>query len=522
MAEIIRFQLRRDSAANWAAANPVLADGEPGIEKDTRRQKIGDGVSTWNELGYSDIPEELVAQTLSAASETAENASSAVLARTGAEAAREGAESAAARAEAVPTTTDEIVRELITDPTSLARGELNATYASKASVDAIPATYTTRAANVSRRGARFAHLGDSLSTTVSGGGNTHWAWLTPLLLKGQLVHVLNAGIGGNTSAQILARVPDVIASGVRYCTVLAGANDHNAATTKANLPQIYDALVGAGIEPIPVLMMPNNADTELPIIAEVNAWISDYAERRGWLVLDAHTPLVDQATGKFKAGHFFDGTHPNETGHIALGRAFAAQLTNRLGGWTPKLTNYVSDPLNVGGEGIMVTPNASDPNKSITWSTAFASGTAPAATVSLVPATTADGITGKWQRISLAVGNNGKYLFRRSTNAGASTFAVGDKMRMAFRLRTAGHEGNLSQTTVSIGFSGADASTILYPIRSWSADVDGTFVEEFTIPAGTTAMVMEFTAQSTVAIAGAATSDLGALTITNLTKRGVV
>lgn len=45
-----RFQQRRDTSANWTAKNPVLADGEFGIEKDTGIVKFGNGVSTWNQL----------------------------------------------------------------------------------------------------------------------------------------------------------------------------------------------------------------------------------------------------------------------------------------------------------------------------------------------------------------------------------------------------------------------------------------------------------------------------------------
>jgi len=48
-----RIQLRRDTAASWAAANPVLLAGEVGVETDTRRLKIGDGQSSWGELEYS-------------------------------------------------------------------------------------------------------------------------------------------------------------------------------------------------------------------------------------------------------------------------------------------------------------------------------------------------------------------------------------------------------------------------------------------------------------------------------------
>ena len=50
MADII--QLRRDTAANWVTANPVLHDGEIGIETDTRKRKCGNGTTAWNSLPY--------------------------------------------------------------------------------------------------------------------------------------------------------------------------------------------------------------------------------------------------------------------------------------------------------------------------------------------------------------------------------------------------------------------------------------------------------------------------------------
>jgi hypothetical protein len=47
-----RIILRRDSASNWTANNPVLLSGEPGYETDTKKLKIGDGVSVWSSLNY--------------------------------------------------------------------------------------------------------------------------------------------------------------------------------------------------------------------------------------------------------------------------------------------------------------------------------------------------------------------------------------------------------------------------------------------------------------------------------------
>ena len=48
-----KIQLRRDTAAVWASVNPTLALGEPGVETDTYKVKVGDGTSDWNTLPYS-------------------------------------------------------------------------------------------------------------------------------------------------------------------------------------------------------------------------------------------------------------------------------------------------------------------------------------------------------------------------------------------------------------------------------------------------------------------------------------
>jgi len=48
----VRIQLRNDLATNWTTKNPILAQGEIGIESDSRKLKIGDGTTTWNHLIY--------------------------------------------------------------------------------------------------------------------------------------------------------------------------------------------------------------------------------------------------------------------------------------------------------------------------------------------------------------------------------------------------------------------------------------------------------------------------------------
>jgi hypothetical protein len=52
----VRIQFRRGTATQWAAANPTLAAGELGLETDTSKYKIGDGLTVWNSLSYSSLP----------------------------------------------------------------------------------------------------------------------------------------------------------------------------------------------------------------------------------------------------------------------------------------------------------------------------------------------------------------------------------------------------------------------------------------------------------------------------------
>lgn len=47
-----RILLRNDVATAWSTANPVLMKGEIGIETDTNKFKIGDGVKAWSALSY--------------------------------------------------------------------------------------------------------------------------------------------------------------------------------------------------------------------------------------------------------------------------------------------------------------------------------------------------------------------------------------------------------------------------------------------------------------------------------------
>ncbi|NBT47878.1 MAG: hypothetical protein EBT07_08695, partial [Actinobacteria bacterium] len=51
-----KIQLRRGTAAQWTSNNTVvLFAGEPGVESDTGKFKIGDGSTQWGSLPYSSV-----------------------------------------------------------------------------------------------------------------------------------------------------------------------------------------------------------------------------------------------------------------------------------------------------------------------------------------------------------------------------------------------------------------------------------------------------------------------------------
>lgn len=68
----VRIQLRHDTTTNWSLVNPVLLEGEIGLETDTNQMKMGNGVDDWNTLEYAG-PQVIVDQTYNSASANAQS-----------------------------------------------------------------------------------------------------------------------------------------------------------------------------------------------------------------------------------------------------------------------------------------------------------------------------------------------------------------------------------------------------------------------------------------------------------------
>ncbi len=176
-------------------------------------------------------------------------------------------------------------------------------------------------------------LGDSLTAPIGDPNNTAQDWFATANADANMQLLANAGIGGETTDQILARVDDdVLARAPQFTTVLAGTNDVfkgvDAATIQTNLSMIYDKLeftnVGIIAFTIPPLLMQDEVKAQT--LRDVNAWMRATVESN-W----PSASLVDWSAALSWEGDealpnpsfVVDGIHFNEAGAKAAGEAAA-------------------------------------------------------------------------------------------------------------------------------------------------------------------------------------------------------
>lgn len=148
-----------------------------------------------------------------------------------------------------------------------------------------------------------------------------WGSASPELFNGGIV---NRGIGGQTSSQILLRfMADVVALKPRFVHILAGTNDvaGNSGPLRIedyqnNMMAMGDIARAHGIRVIIAALPPADRfdwrpgiDPRQPI-AELNVWLRAYAARHHFYFVDYHAALADPGDG-LPAELGNDGVHPN-------------------------------------------------------------------------------------------------------------------------------------------------------------------------------------------------------------------
>jgi lysophospholipase L1-like esterase len=140
--------------------------------------------------------------------------------------------------------------------------------------------------------------------------------------------IVNRGIGGQTSAQMLVRFrADVVALRPAAVHILAGTNDiaGNGGPTspqdfRNNIQSMVELARANGIRVILGAIPPADQFTwrpgmqPAPVISAQNDWLRQYAARNGLGFIDYHAALVGPRQG-LRAELGNDGVHPNRAGY---------------------------------------------------------------------------------------------------------------------------------------------------------------------------------------------------------------
>jgi len=439
-------------------------------------------------------------------------------------------------------------------------------------VDATP-TSALRPSN------RFVFLGDSITQSADDNPNQQrgpaWPIIASVTSKGRIVHARNAGVGGNTTQNMIARfATDVTPYSPTVVNLLAGTND-SAVTAFSTWTDQMENLIGLirGIGAVPIMgtIPPANGSVQRKqAILQQNAWIRNYANRNGVALVDFYTLLSDPANGNYKSAYYSDGIHPNPAGLAAMGKLYSDLIGPTLTAYTPTLTSDDGDSLNLisGGcftaasgttlpagytdnagtpanSAISFTTDPDVPGKMITITSAGATAirqiyrTLYASATSLSSSTAAGDTTltlparADYQGV-LFIGSGSTYEVVRilsSSGGGPQTetlvtplrfahsageqvianAAPGDELLFAARVTTDG--GN--QMTANLTFSGGTKPA---PIQNNTAPFTaGTFSQRVSVPAGNTSIGMGLQVNS-----GTGVTSWGQVTLYNLTRMAIV
>jgi lysophospholipase L1-like esterase len=166
-------------------------------------------------------------------------------------------------------------------------------------------------------------FGDSITEGLADPNN----W--PNHLKARLGgdwQVVNQGVGGDKTADMLARIDKALALNPHFVIIMGGTNDLangdvSLATTQTNIREMCTQVESHGAVPVLCTVPPNNYSLEQRDV--LNGWIAEYANSKGYGLIDFYAVIDNPAN----PGHsnpllvMSDGIHPNAAGYSAMGNA---------------------------------------------------------------------------------------------------------------------------------------------------------------------------------------------------------
>jgi len=154
---------------------------------------------------------------------------------------------------------------------------------------------------------------------------------------------VNRGISGQTTPQMLVRFrQDVIDLKPKVVVILAGTNDIAGNTgpmtleqTEGNLASMAELATANGIRVVLCSVLPAfdyhwaPGLAPAPKIAQINAWLKDYAAQKGYVYVDFYSAMKDDRGG-LPATLSADGVHPLPAGFAIMSPLAEAGIEKAL------------------------------------------------------------------------------------------------------------------------------------------------------------------------------------------------
>ena len=233
---------------------------------------------------------------------------------------------------------------------------------------------------------------------------------------------VRAGVGGNTTAQLLARVDADVPDFVRACFILEHVNDAVALVTQAqhiaNMRALCVGLIERGILPALVLGGPRNTAVIVHENAAMRLRQTFLAYQLGIPVYDPFNAYINAPDGYWTSGSSGDGTHPT----AATYEAAALQLSTlvqagSMASIRPTYNNQSGSLLN---NCLMLSDSNTD-GVANNWTQLY--GTAGYSNT--LTSAASDGVRGNWQNIVVDAISGTRQIYSSGLSSG---WSVGEEI----------------------------------------------------------------------------------------------
>lgn len=359
-------------------------------------------------------------------------------------------------------------------------------------------------------GGRVVFLGDSITQAADDVTNAVWdggSWPLRLLAasNGRLIGVRNSGVGGDTTAAMVARfAADVAAYTPDIVIIMGGTNDVGTgvaqATTIANLTTLIDSTRAFGGCPVLCTIAPRGTGTSpsglIATTVALNHAIRSLARTKNVPLIDMFAALVSTiGDGCFASANNADNTHPTKAGYALMATAAWTTLSTLPIAGVAAPT-FSGDAGNLVGNGVFTTGSATYPTG---WSYGGGSGTV---------ARTIDGTDFVGYRFDMTCASTLSISQSATISSGIS---AGNRLLMVARIKWAPSDANMQG---HLRLQGGILSDIFFP--AGSAAVGPTTVAVERIAGTPSSPYVQMTVNSGVGV-----YTVGQLGLYNLTTLGL-